>query len=109
MTPPAAPPPVAPQQAAPAPKAPEGPSKLEQLGFLYVVAATAHLCELDISDDEDERLQKAVDAAEAASGENEQVHDLMWNKIVADISRDKKKACSDYSTESIAAIRALKD
>ena len=33
----------------------------------------------------------------------------MWNKVVADINRDTKKACADYSTEAMGMIRALKD
>lgn len=72
------------------------------------MAATVHLCELDIDEEEDEKLQNAVDAAEGAAGLPDPVRDGMWNKVVADINRDKKKACSDYSAESLALIRNLK-
>lgn len=76
---------------------------------MYVIAATAQLCELDLSDDEDEKLQKAVDVAEESASIPADVRDMMWNKVVGDISRDKKKACSDYSSEALMMIRALKD
>lgn len=76
---------------------------------MYVIAATAQLCELDLSDDEDEKLQKAVDVAEEGASIPTDVRDMMWNKVVSDISRDKKKACSDYSSEALMMIRALKD
>ncbi len=117
---PAAPAAPAPQQAAPAPApapaAPAAPApqqnaadeKINQLAILYVVAATVHLCELDIDEEEDEKLQNAVDALEEAAALPDAVRDAMWNKVVADINRDKKKACSDYSSESLALIRNLK-
>ena len=66
------------------------------------------LCEIDIDEDEDERLQNAVDALEADANLPDDVRDGMWNKVVADINRDKKKACSDYSAEALAVVRKLK-
>jgi hypothetical protein len=48
-----------------------------------------------------------VDALEVEAGLTDAIRDGMWNKVVADINRDKKKACSDYSSEALALIRAL--
>ncbi|MCZ8260523.1 MAG: hypothetical protein O9333_10380 [Beijerinckiaceae bacterium] len=111
---PAAPAAPAPQQAAPPAASPPAPQqnaadeKINQLAILYVVAATVHLCEIDIDEEEDEKLQNAVDALEEAAALPDAARDAMWNKVVADINRDKKKACSDYSSESLALIRNLK-
>jgi hypothetical protein len=73
-----------------------------------VIAATVQLCELDIEEEEDERLQTVVDAFETEAGLPDEARDAMWNKVVADINRDKKKACSDYSSEALRAVRSLK-
>ena len=81
---------------------------MQDLALLYVISGTAFVCELDLSDDEDEKLQNVVDAAETAAGLKDEVRDAMWNKIIADITRDKKKACSDFSSEAMSAIRSMK-
>lgn len=93
----------------PAPKKAETPSKIDELAILYVIAGTAHVCELDLSDSEDEKLQKNVDDAEEAAGLSDEIRDGMWNKVIADISRDKKKSCADFTSEAIAAIRSMKE
>jgi hypothetical protein len=65
----------------------------------YFAAAVAHICEFDLSDDEDERLQKAVDFIESKSGVLRQVREEFWAELVENISNDKAKVCREATAD----------
>ena len=85
--------------------------EVEQLRALYLTAATAEMCDLDLTDDEDETLQETVDSAEdaaEAAGLAPDQRDSLWNSIVAEIAKAKEKTCAEKSADALALIRGLK-
>jgi hypothetical protein len=74
---------------------------------LYVLAAAVQICEIDISDDDDEKLQNAADKAETDLGFKDNDRDALWMQVVLDMQRDKAKACSELPQDVIRSIKAL--
>ena len=102
--------PAAPAIAAPAPaKKDSMDAKIEALSTLYGYAAATHICEIDLADSEDEKLQANTDAAEEAAGLPDDTRDGLWLKIVTAFVADKKNICKDAASEVVQAVRAMKN
>lgn len=75
--------------------------------MLYVAAAAVQICEIDLSDDEDEKLQTAVDKAETDAGLKEGDRDLLWMTVALDMQKEKAKACRELPADVIKMVRDL--
>ncbi|CAN1561863.1 hypothetical protein MCEMSEM23_02706 [Rhabdaerophilaceae bacterium] len=122
-TEPAAPEPAAPTQPAPAVAAPAPPApapttppatpdpqaaKIDALSGMYGIAAAVHICDIDLADSEDERLQNHIDALEKAADLKDEVRDGIWLAIIINFTKDKDKICPGAGVEVMNAIRSIR-
>lgn len=77
------------------------------MAVLYVMAAAVQICEIDISDDDDEKLQNAVDKAETDLAFKDDDRDALWMQVVTDMQKDKAKACRELPQDVLRGIRDL--
>ncbi len=61
--------------------------------------AVAHICELDLADEEDERLQKAADFIESKSGMIRAQREELFAQMVENMANDKAKICRESTAE----------